>query len=136
MLPGFFLYLVTVGYYPDILTQEVPSYYILKQLSPWLLSVFMVILFGTMIETGAGFIHAVNERVNSLMIDKGMGEMKKSQRGLVGGVMALVGLGVSSFGLIGLIAKGYGTISWGFFILHGVALFTIGLYKISKKSKA
>jgi uncharacterized membrane protein YkvI len=50
--------------------------------------------------------------------------------------MALVGLGVSSFGLIGLIAKGYGTISWGFFILHGVALFTIGLYKIMKKSKA
>jgi uncharacterized membrane protein YkvI len=70
------------------------------------------------------------------MIDKGMGEMKNSQRGLVGGVMALVGLGVSSFGLIGLIAKGYGTISWGFFILHGVALFTIGLYKIMKKSKA
>jgi len=136
MLPGFFLYLVTVGFYPDILTQEVPSYYILKQISPWLLSVFMVVLFGTMIETGAGFIHAVNERVNSLMIDKGMGEMKNSQRGLVGGVMALVGLGVSSFGLIGLIAKGYGTISWGFFILHGVALFTIGLYKIMKKSKA
>jgi uncharacterized membrane protein YkvI len=136
MLPGFFLYLVTVGFYPDILTQEVPSYYILKQISPWLLSVFMVVLFGTMIETGAGFIHAVNERVNSVMIDKGMGEMKNSQRGLVGGVMALVGLGVSSFGLIGLIAKGYGTISWGFFILHGVALFTIGLYKIMKKSKA
>jgi len=136
MLPGFFLYLVIVGFYPDILTQEVPSYYILKQISPWLLSVFMVVLFGTMIETGAGFIHAVNERVNSVMIDKGMGEMKNSQRGLVGGVMALVGLGVSSFGLIGLIAKGYGTISWGFFILHGVALFTIGLYKIMKKSKA
>ncbi|KUK61017.1 MAG: hypothetical protein XD83_1235, partial [Synergistales bacterium 57_84] len=54
--------------------------------------------------------------------------------GVLGGLMALVGLGVASFGLIGLIAKGYGTISWGFFLLHGVALFTLGLYKISKKN--
>lgn len=136
MLPGLFLYLVTVGFYPDILTEEVPSYYILKQISPWLLSVFMIVLFGTMIETGAGFIHAVNERVNSWMIDNGKAELTPAKRGLLGGVMAAAGLGVSSFGLIGLIAKGYGTICWGFFFLHGVALFTIGIYKMYKKKTA
>jgi uncharacterized membrane protein YkvI len=46
-----------------------------------------------------------------------------------------VGLAISNFGLIGLIAKGYGTISWVFFILQGVALFTIGLYKLSRQSR-
>jgi uncharacterized membrane protein YkvI len=94
----------------------------------------MIVLFGTMIETGTGFIHAVNERINSWLIDRrGMG-LTRGKRGLLGGLMALIGLGVASFGLIGLIAKGYGTISWGFFILHGGALFTVGLYKIRKKN--
>ncbi|MEA3507711.1 MAG: hypothetical protein U9R40_02165 [Synergistota bacterium] len=134
ILPGFFLYLVILGFYPGILDAEVPVYTILGEIAPWLLPVFMVVLFGTMIETGAGFIHAVNERINSWMIDRSGTGLTSGKRGLLGGLMALVGLGVASFGLIGLIAKGYGTISWGFFILHGVALFTLGLYKIRKKN--
>jgi uncharacterized membrane protein YkvI len=85
-----------------------------------------------MIETGTGFIHAVNERINSYMIDRKGKEISRALRGSVGFGMALLGLLISSFGLIPLIAKGYGTISWGFFILHGAAIFTIGIYKIVK----
>ncbi|NLO56614.1 MAG: hypothetical protein GX108_06130, partial [Thermovirga sp.] len=78
--------------------------------------------------------HSVNERLNSWMLDRKGKELSRTNRGVVGGAMALIGLGVASFGLIGLIAKGYGTISWAFFLFHGVALFTIGLYKMSKKN--
>ncbi|HPK43056.1 MAG TPA: hypothetical protein PK877_06115, partial [Synergistales bacterium] len=133
ILPGFFLYLVLMGFYPGILEAELPAYTVLAQIAPWLLPIFLVVLFGTMIETAVGFIHAVNERVNSWMVDHRNTELTKANRGFLGGAMGLIGLGVASFGLIGLIAKGYGTISWGFFLLHGVALFTIGLYKMSKK---
>lgn len=132
ILPGIFLYLVLMGDYPAILDKEVPTYTMLGQIAPWLLPVYMVVLFGTMVETGAGFIHAVNQRINSWLEDKRGTGLSRGHRGLLGGLMALIGLGVASYGLIGLIAKGYGTISWGFFILHGVALFTIGIYKISK----
>lgn len=134
ILPGVFLYLVIIGFYPGILDVEVPVYTILGQIAPWLLPIFMVVLFGTMIETGAGFIHAVNERINSWLVDRNGKGLTRTHRGALGGFMALIGLGVASFGLIGLIAKGYGTISWGFFILHGVALFTVGVYKIWKRN--
>lgn len=133
ILPGFFIYLVTVGFYPGILAEDVPSYFILKQISPWLLPIFLIVLFGTMIETGAGFIHAVNERINVFLVERKNRELTRTQRGIMGGLMAAMGLGIASYGLIGLIAKGYGTISWGFFLLHGVALFTIGIYKIHKQ---
>ncbi len=133
ILPGFFLYLVIMGFYPAILETELPTYAILEKIAPWLLPVYMVVLFGTMIETGAGFIHAVNERINAWLVDRKGAGLTRANRGLLGGLMALVGLGIASFGLIGLIAKGYGTISWGFFLLHGVALFTIGIYKIGRK---
>jgi len=53
----------------------------------------------------------------------------------VGAFLALMGLFISNFGLIGLIAQGYGTISWVFFILQGVGMFTIGLYKLAKAGK-
>lgn len=133
ILPGFFLYMVLLGAYPDILTIEVPAYFALSKIGlTSLLLAYMIVLFGTMIETGTGFIHAVNERINSYMIDRKGKEISRTLRGSVGFGMALLGLLISSFGLIPLIAKGYGTISWGFFILHGVAIFTIGIYKIVK----
>lgn len=136
ILPGFFLYIVLLGVYPDVLTIEVPTYFALQKMGlTSLLVAYMIVLFGTMIETGTGFIHAVNERINSYMLDKRGREISRSLRGTIGFGMALLGIAISSFGLISLIAKGYGTISWGFFILHGIAIFTIGIYKIAKAKK-
>ncbi|HCL80656.1 MAG TPA: hypothetical protein DIC53_11915 [Synergistaceae bacterium] len=88
-----------------------------------------------MIETGVGFFHSINERINATLIAKRGVGMSNTARGLVGVGLAVIGLGISNFGLIGLIAQGYGTISWVFFILQGVCLFTIGIYKISKAPK-
>jgi len=134
MIPGFFFYLVVIGFYPEIVGVEVPAYYTLQKIGvPALLATYMIVLFGTLIETGTGFIHAVNERINSYLVDTKGYEMPRIWRGALAFTLALVGLLISTFGLIALIAKGYGTISWGFFILHGVALFTIGIYKLHKK---
>jgi len=136
ILPGFFLYIVLLGVYPDVLTIEVPAYFALQEMGlTSLLVAYMIVLFGTMIETGTGFIHAVNERINSYMLDKRGREISRSLRGTIGFGMALLAIAMSSFGLAPLIAKGYGTISWGFFILHGIAIFTIGIYKIAKAKK-
>jgi uncharacterized membrane protein YkvI len=91
ILPGFFLYLVIMGFYPGILDVEVPAYTILGEIAPWLLPVYMVVLFGTMIETGAGFIHAVNERINSWMVDrKGRGSPRHTGELLAGSWPSLV----------------------------------------------
>jgi len=40
---------------------------------------------------------------------------------------------LSSFGIIDLISKGYGTISWGFFFVFIIPLVTLGIYKILTK---
>ena len=125
------------GFYPEVLTMEIPINGIVAKLGvKFLLAAWLITLFGTMIETGVGFFHAINERINSTLIAKrGIG-MSNMARGLVGGSLAAMGLAISNFGLIALIAKGYGTISWVFFIFQGVALCTIGVYKIYKHDKA
>jgi uncharacterized membrane protein YkvI len=48
--------------------------------------------------------------------------------------LLLISVGVATFGLINLVAKGYGSISWGIFLFYFVPLLTIGFYKIAQKT--
>ena len=135
--PAFLFHVVMAGFYPEVLTMEIPINGIVAKLGvKFLLAAWLITLFGTMIETGVGFFHSINERINSTLIAKRGVGMSNMARGAVGGSLAAMGLAISNFGLIDLIAKGYGTISWIFFIFQGVALCTIGVYKIYKHDKA
>lgn len=130
ILPGLFFYIAVVGRYPAVLPEEVPAVYVLRNIgSPLLLISFQVVLFGTLIETGTGFIHAVNERIQSTFQAKGK-TLPRWLRPLVALALLLIGLGISTFGLINLIAKGYGSVSWGFFIVYIIPIMTYGLYRI------
>jgi len=115
-----------------ILNQEVPAVYLLKKVgfAPLLIA-FQIVLFGTLIETGTGFIHAVNERIQSALKARGK-ELPRKLRPLIALVLLLCGLGISIFGLKDLIQKGYGSLSWGVFIVFFIPLMTIGLYKMIK----
>lgn len=136
IIPAVFFYVVMIGFYPDVLSMEIPSNGIIAQLGvKSLLPVWLIVLFGTMIETGVGFFHSINERINATLIEKRGKGMSNLARGAVGALLSIMGLLISNFGLIGLIAQGYGTISWVFFILQGVGLFTIGIYKIATQGK-
>jgi len=135
ILPGVLFYVAVVSHYPAVLPEPVPAIYVLQKLGfPFLLILFQIVLFGTLIETGTGFIHAVNERIKSALQARGK-ELRAWQRPLVALVLLLLSIGISTFGLITLIAKGYGSVSWGFFIVYIIPLMTIGLYKIIKYTR-
>ncbi|MEW5900703.1 MAG: hypothetical protein AB1715_04485, partial [Acidobacteriota bacterium] len=132
ILPGFLFYLAVVGHYPEVISQEIPAVYVLQKTGiPALLIAFQIVLFGTLVQTGLGFVHAVNERIHSTLKEKG-GQFKSWQRTAVALVLLLVSLGISSFGLIALVAKGYGSISWGIFLFYVLPLLTIGVHRIVK----
>ena len=42
----------------------------------------------------------------------------------------LVSGGLSSIGVVDLIAKGYGTMAWGFLVLYVGPLLTVGIYRL------
>jgi uncharacterized membrane protein YkvI len=133
IMPGFLFFITIVSVYPAVLSEEIPAVFILQKIgSPLLLISFQVILFGTLIETGTGLIHAVNERIQSALRAKGK-ELAQWQRPLVAIVLLLIGLGLSTFGLIDLIAKGFGSISWGFFFIFVIPIMSIGVYKIIRR---
>jgi uncharacterized membrane protein YkvI len=132
ILPGLLFFIAVVSRYPAVLPKEVPADYVLQNFGfPLLRISYLIVLMGTLIETGTGFIHAVNERLQSALRAKGK-KLLRWQRPVVALILLLIGLGLSTFGLIPLIAKGYGSVSWGFFIVYIVPLVTLGLYKIIK----
>jgi uncharacterized membrane protein YkvI len=71
MLPGLLFFLAMVGQYPSIVDYVVPANQMLEVLGSRAFQVvFQLVLFGTLIETGAGLIHAVNERISGLKKDE------------------------------------------------------------------
>ena len=132
IIPGALFFVSVVGYYPGVLPEEIPAVFLLQKAGvPLLLIVFQLVLFGTLIETGTGFIHSVNERIQSTLRAKGR-NLLRWQRPLVALLMLLVAIGIATFGLVNLIAKGYGSAAWGFLIAYIIPLLTIGIYKLAK----
>lgn len=135
ILPGIMLYLAMIGFYPDILSVPVPTNYILGILgSSFFQIVFQIVLFGTLIETGTGFIFAVTQRIESVYQEKGKNMPTSLNVGLII-ILLVIGAIIAQFGLIGLIAKGYGTITWGFFIFYIIPIMTIGVWKVYKNKE-
>ncbi len=133
MLPAFLFYIAMASSYPDILEAPVPADFMMQQLDlPILRAIFYVVIFGTFVETGTAFIHAVNERIDEVYQEK-QRHMPQWLRPVVALIALMVSIVLASkLGLISLIASGYGTLTWAFLLLYVLPLFTVGLYRIIK----
>ena len=130
MIPALLFVVAMIGEFPSILDQRVPSNQILEVLGSRGFQVtFQVVLFGTLIETGTGLIHAVNERIAGLLQDRER-RMPEWVRPTVAVGFLLLGTAVSRFGLVGLIASGYGSLTLAFIAVYVVPVLTLGVWKI------
>lgn len=130
ILPGLLFYLAMVGQYPAILDRPVPANALLEVLgSRGFQIVFQVVLFGTLIETGTGLIHAVNERISGVFRERGSELPSAARTGVALGLL-LLGAGLARFGIIDLIARGYGTLTWAFLIVFVIPILTLGVVKV------
>lgn len=132
IVPGFLFYMTMVGQYPAILDSTVPANYLLELIgSRGFQLVFQVVLFGTLVETGTGLIHAVNERIAKVYAEK-EASMPLFVRPVTAIVLLLTGALLAQFGLIELIARGYGTLTWIFLVIFVIPVLTWGVWKIWK----
>lgn len=140
IIPGLLLFVALTAYYVPgsencVTAQDIPSAFAFGQTGITALAVvFQVILFGTLIETGTALMHAFNERVfrpGALTARK----PPRYLRPLIAGGFIIIAVALSSFGIIDLIAKGYGIISWFFLAVFLLPLATVGVYKIGKNRK-
>ena len=136
MVPGLLFYLAMVGQYPAILDRPVPANFLLETLgSRGFQITFQVVLFGTLIETGAGLIHGMNERIAHAFRERDRKLPKLARPTLALGLL-LAGAVLSGVGLVDLIARGYGTLTWVFLTIYVVPVLTLGLWRITRSRAA
>ena len=136
IIPAIFLFIAMMSKYPEINQAAVPSTALLLHMDlPWFSILFQVVLLGTLVQTGVGLIHAINERIAATLTSKNK-KMPKLARPAVAIIILLIALFLASrFGIIQLIANGYGILTIGFIAVFVIPVLTIGMYKIIVQSR-
>jgi len=133
IIPAFLFYTALLSHATEVLNQSIPANFILEKLNSSIFQiVFQLVLLGTFIETGVGFIHGFNERIAGVYLEKGK-EMPQGLRLAIALILFIIAIYfANAVGLVGLIAEGYGTITWGFWIIFVAPVLTYGVWKIVK----
>ena len=132
MVPAVMFHISFFAAYPGILDQALPAYWLISELGlTWLLVTFSVVLFGTFIETGAGMLQGINERIDTWLAERRGKGLGRTAHAVLAVSAILVSALLSLWGITSLIAQGYGTIAWGFFAVYMVPLVTVGVYRIA-----
>lgn len=131
MIPAILFLLGMSASYPEILEVPVPADFMMMQLDfGWLSAIFYLVVFGTFVETGAALIHSMNERIDHVYVEKSM-TMPRWLRPLVAMIVLFVAVVLADrVGIIDLVAKGYGSLTWAFLLVMFVPLMTVGVWRI------
>ena len=130
IIPGMFFFVAMLGQYPAVNEQEIPSTFILQQVGSGPLTlIFHIVLFGTLIETGTGLIHALNERARLYWQTKGL-NMPPNIRPIIAFICLTTAALIAQFGLTPLISQGYGTLTWVIILVYVLPIMSIGIYKL------
>ncbi|MEQ8859482.1 MAG: hypothetical protein RIC56_12615 [Pseudomonadales bacterium] len=131
MIPALMFHLSFAGAYPGIVTEQLPVYTMFERLSvPLLNTLYLVVLFGTFVETGAGNIQGLIERLDAWWQERRGATLSRGVHAGVATVALVLASLLSAVGVVDLIAGGYGRIAWGYLVVFIVPLFTVGVYRL------
>ena len=138
MFPALFFFLATVAFFPQIMSAELPSDFLLERIGrPWFQLLFQVMIFVALLESGASAVHAVNERVGKAWQRSRGVPLRPRARLLISlGLLAGCMFMAERFGLVALIASGYRAFAYILLVVFVLPLCTIGVARIISTSRA
>ena len=131
---AFFLtWLSLLGFYTNenVVNAPVPWYEIMKIVgATWLRGFYVIAVFWTLIETGTGMIHSIVRRID-VQLEEAKGiSFTRRQEAVIATIIIILAIAMAKFGIIALVAKGYGTLAWVFFAILFIPLITVGVARI------
>jgi uncharacterized membrane protein YkvI len=138
MAPAILFFVCMVAFHPGIGAETLPSDFLLRQLNApvfhWL---FQLMIFAALLESGAGAVHAINERVAGVVRRRRGIELSPRARAAIAGGLLLICMFVAErVGLIALIASGYRLLAYMFLAVFVLPLMTIGLARLIRRRSA
>ena len=134
MLPGVAFFVAMVGYQDQIASVALPSAFLLGKIgAPWFEWAFQIAVLLTLVDTGVPILHAINERVAKVYEERGRPMPRAMRPALAITVMVISIYAAGAIGLVSLIAKGYGWLTYAFIVLLIIPVLTIGVWRITRK---
>lgn len=135
MVPALLFFICMIAFYPDIGAETLPSDFLLRQLDlPAFHWLFQLMIFLALLESGAGSVHAINERIAGVVQARRGHGLGIRARALTGAALLAICMFVANrIGLVALIASGYRLLAWLFLIVFVVPLLTVGLARLLRR---
>lgn len=135
MVPAALFHISYAAGYPEVLDQSVPNYWMISTYTtPLLLGIFLVALLGTLVETGAGLVQGLIERIEAVVTPGKDETLGHSAKAAIATCTLVLGGLMGSLGIVALVAQGYSALSVGFALVYIIPVCTVGVFKVIKFS--
>ena len=137
ILPAIIFHLAFLAGLPEVIDQAVPTYWMIQELQiPVFLAAFTIVLFVMIVQTGVGILQGVNERLDAFFIEARGTRLNAKHHALISASIFILSSGLSVFGVIALVAMGYGAMGWCFVVVYLLPLVTRGTWLVFARSKS
>jgi uncharacterized membrane protein YkvI len=137
MLPAIVFFVCMAAFYPAIGAVALPSDYMLNQLGvPGFHFLFQLMIFGALLESGTASVHAVNERIAHLCVERGCVLSPRARFALSTLLLTVSIFVADQFGLVALIANGYRYLSYVFLLIYVLPVMSYGLFRLLRRGRS
>ncbi len=132
MLPALLFFTAMVAFYPAIGAETLPSDFLMQRLNmPVFHLLFQLMIFSALLESGAGSVHAINERIDRAWHARRGVPLSRRARLLIALALLVGCMFVASwFGLVALIASGYRALAYILLAVYVLPVMTYGLWRV------
>jgi uncharacterized membrane protein YkvI len=131
VLPALAFHVAFMAAYPQIIDEALPTYWLLRDLElQWLLAIYVVLLFGTIAQTGVGMLQGLNDRLDAWWLERKGRTLARGTHSTIALSAVLLSLLLANVGIVSLVAKGYGSLAWFAFAVYVLPLVTIGIARL------
>ncbi|MFK7957559.1 MAG: hypothetical protein AB8B96_15775 [Lysobacterales bacterium] len=128
-VPALIFHLAFMAAYPEVLTQQIPTYFMFEQVSTvLLLNLYVVIMFVLVAQTGVGVLHGLIERLDVWHQARRGRRLTRTGHAAIAGGAALLSSALGTMGVVSLILRGYTIMFASFIVVFVIPLLTYGCY--------
>ena len=132
VFPAIVFHFMFMTAYPDVLEQTLPVYWLVEQFaSPLLFISYVIVLFAMITQTVAGLLQGLIERLDVWSTERRGLSLRPLTHALTAVVALSTSLMLAQYGIIALVARGYGNLAWIYLLVFVIPLFTIGILRIA-----
>ena len=131
MLPGFLFFVAMMAYHPQVDHEVLPVNFLMERMGiPILPKIYLSVILITLLGTAATALHSVNRRIGHAREARGRAFPPLARFMIPVAMMLFSVVASMRFGLVELVARGYGYIAFGFIAFFIVPVLTLGVRRM------